>query len=435
MAYAPHHADMPSLSSGTSMPQGYIPRHAETSIARLASMFGAVLVTGARQVGKSTLLEHYTKHIVDGNKKLTLDNAAVLEAARKAPETFFAYNTPPLFIDEIQKAPELFPEMKIVIDSTRGKGLLYLSGSEQFEMMAHVTESLAGRIGILTLMGLSLREMNTIPCSEPFLPSQNYFAQRLAATSDDIKLSPSDVWHHIHRGSMPELTANPQYDWAGFYGSYVRTYLERDVRRIAHIGDDLKFQSFMTVVAARSGQLLNLADIASNVGISATTAQRWLSILIASHIVYLLRPYYTNHTKRAIKTPKLYLTDTGLVAYLTRWNTPEALREGAMAGQLFETFVVAEILKSYYNRGILDPPLYYYRDKDKREIDLLIESNGCLHPLEIKKAGVARSGDTNTFRLVEALPGVTRGSGGVICLAENLMPLSAIDATIPVSLI
>ena len=411
----------------------YIPRHAEKAVSELASMFGVVLVTGSRQVGKSTLLEHYTTHERDGIKSLTMDNSATLEAARSAPETFFSYNPPPLLIDEIQKAPELFPEMKIVVDKTKGKGLLFLSGSEQFSMMESVTESLAGRVGILTLMGLSSREIAKDSFNEPFLPESRYFKKRQESYSDKNRLTPVEVWERIHRGSMPELIADSSQEWAKFYGSYVRTYLERDVRRVVQIVDELKFQSFLSVVASRTGQALNIADIAVDVGVSATTAQRWLSILAASHIIYLLRPYFTNQTKRAIKAPKLYFTDTGLAAYLTRWNTAEVLREGAMAGAMLETYVVSEILKSYYNRGILDPPLYYYRDKDKCEIDLLIESDGCLHPLEIKKAGIAREGDTKAFKIVDDLPNVERGSGGVICLAEELMPMPAGNAVIPVS--
>lgn len=410
----------------------YIPRHAEKVISTLASMFGVVLVTGARQVGKSTLLERHTASAPGGIKSLTLDNAGVLESAQKTPETFFMYNTPPLYIDEIQKAPELFSEMKILVDSTKSKGLLYLSGSEQFSMMANVTESLAGRVGILNLMGLSSRETLLDPFDDPFIPSQEFLTKRQNEGFSTEKITAATLWQRIHRGSMPELSVNPQFDWSMFYGSYIRTYIERDVRRLVSVGDDIKFQSFMAVVAARTGQMLNVADIASDVGISAGTAQRWLSILVASNLVYLLRPYFTNQTKRAIKSPKLYMTDTGLAAYLLRWNSYETLREGAMSGSFLETYVVTEVLKSYCNRGVLDPPLYYYRDKDKREIDLLIESDGHLHPLEIKKAGVARAGDVNSFRVLDSLSGIKRGSGGVICLTADLMPISSTDVAIPI---
>jgi predicted AAA+ superfamily ATPase len=388
-------------------------------------MFGAVLVTGSRQVGKSTMLEMLTK----GTPHLSMDNAAVLAAAAQAPETFFTYNKPPLFIDEIQKAPTLFPEMKQVIDSSKGKGLFFLSGSEQFEMMENVSESLAGRVGIVSLMGLSQREIDGTEFSYEFVPTQEYFDGR---SESYIPQNPNAVWRRIQRGDKPELAAHPDFNWSDYYGAYVRTYIERDVRKLAKVDDELKFQTFMAVVAARTSQMLNLTDIAADVGVSVPTAQRWLSILVTSNIVYLLKPWFTNLTKRAIKTPRLYVTDTGLAAYLTQWNTPEVLRDGAMAGAFFETHVVCEVLKSYYNSGRLDPPLYYYRDTDKREIDLIIIENGKMHPLEIKKAGVGRPADISAFRIIDSLAGVVRGSGGVICLAESLQPLSKDDVMIPV---
>jgi predicted AAA+ superfamily ATPase len=403
----------------------YIHRHAEQVVARLQKMFGAVLVTGSRQVGKSTLLEMLT----EGIPALSMDNAAVFAAATQTPETFFAYNKPPLFIDEIQKAPGLFPEMKQVIDRSKGKGLFFLSGSEQFEMMENVSESLAGRVGIVNLMGLSQREVDGTGFNCAFVPTRSYFAQR---GESYVPQNPSEVWGRIQRGDKPELAARPDFSWSDYYGAYVRTYIERDVRKLARVDNELAFQTFMTAAAARTSQMLNLTDLAGDVGISVPTAQRWLSILVTSNIVYLLRPWFTNLTKRAIKTPRLYFTDTGLAAYLTQWNTPAVLREGAMAGAFFETHVICEVLKSYYNRGLLDPPLYYYRDKDRREIDLIIIENGRMHPLEIKKAGVGRPADTRAFKVIDSLAGAIRGSGGVICLAESLQPLSGDDVMIPV---
>jgi predicted AAA+ superfamily ATPase len=403
----------------------YIRRHAEQVVAELQKMFGAVLVTGSRQVGKSTMLEMLTK----GIPILSMDNAAALAAATQTPETFFSYNKPPLFVDEIQKAPELFPEMKQVIDRSKAKGLFFLSGSEQFAMMENVGESLTGRVGIVNLMGLSQREIDGTTFSREFLPTWEYFEER---RKSHIPQDPNAVWTRIQRGDKPELAAHPDFNWAAYYGAYVRTYIERDVRKLANVDDELKFQTFMAVVAARTSQMLNLTDIAGDVGISVPTAQRWLSILMTSNIVYLLRPWFTNLTKRAIKTPRLYVTDTGLAAYLTQWNTPEVLRDGAMAGAFFETYVMCEVLKSYYNKGRLDPPLYYYRDKDKREIDLLIVENGKMHPLEIKKAGVGRPTDISAFKVIDSLEGVVRGSGGVICLVDSVQPLWGDDVMIPV---
>ncbi|MDR1442963.1 MAG: ATP-binding protein [Bifidobacteriaceae bacterium] len=403
----------------------YIPRHAEATLTKLAQMFGAVLVTGSRQVGKSTLIEHAVPEV----PMLTMDNAAVLQAATTAPDSFFSYNPPPVFIDEAQKAPQLFPAVKQVVDSTKGKGLVYLSGSEQFEMMAGVSESLSGRVGIITLMGVTLREQSLDPDATPFLPSPGYLSTRRPAV---VPLTPDAVWERIHRGSMPELVADPAMDWSLYYGSYVRTYIGRDIRRLAQVDNEMRFQQFMEVVAARTGQLLNLADIASSVGVAQPTAKRWMSILRTSGLVYLLRPFQNNLTSRAIKTPKLYVTDTGLAAYLSRWTTPEVLRSGAMAGAYLETFAIMEALKSYRNAGVLDEPFYFFRDKDKREIDLIIVRDGIVHPLEVKATPTPSPRDIAAFKVLDTVPGVRRGPGGVICLAGQLLPLTSTDAVIPV---
>jgi predicted AAA+ superfamily ATPase len=305
-----------------------------------------------------------------------------------------------------------------------------MSGSEQFEMMENVSESLSGRIGIVDMMGLSLRECDSIDFAEPFLPTKAYFEARAKHLSP---LDPVSIWQRIHRGSMPELVVNPSFDWGRFFGAYVRTYLERDVRKIINVTDLMRFQSFMAAVAARTGSMLNVEDIARDVGVSQPTANTWLTVLQATNIVYLLRPYHTNATKRAVKRPKLYFKDTGLAAYLTRWTTPDAMAAGAMAGAFFETFVVTEILKSYCNTGELDAPLYFYRDKDKNEIDLLIVRDGIAHPLEIKKTASPNSGDLSAFRILDRLPDLKRGSGGVICMSEQLYPLTETDIKIPVA--
>ena len=232
---------------------------------------------------------------------------------------------------------------------------------------------------------------------------------------------------------MPELCENPDFDRQMFYGAYVRTYIERDVCDLSAIGDTIKFTRFMTAAAASTGQLVNIASMARHVGISQPTAERWLSILVSSNVVYLLKPYANNVTKRAVKTPKLYFLDTGLAAYLTRWNTPEVLKNGAMAGAFFESFVISEIIKSYYNKGIIEPPLYFYRDKDMNEIDLVIEENGTLYPLEMKKHADPQKKDMDAFRLLDRIPGVKRGPGGVICLYDRLVTLQGADRVIPVN--
>lgn len=403
----------------------YIKRHAEQTVNNLAKMFGAILVAGPRQVGKTTMLQNITQNL----NYVTLDDLIVRASAQEESGTFFKDNPPPVFVDEIQKAPELFTQIKIILDRDRKKGQFFMCGSQQFQMMKGVSESLSGRIGLVTLLGFSLRESHHIDFDTPFLPTDEYFNARRRQIAD---IPYDEVWNIIHRGSMPELFDNLDYDWQMFYGAYVRTYIERDVRDLTEIGDTVKFTRFMTATAASTGQLLNLASLARDVGISQPTAERWLSILVASNIVYLLQPYSNNITKRAIKTPKLYFLDTGLAAYLTRWSTPDVLKNGAMAGAFFESFVIAEIIKSYYNKGILEPPLYFYRDKDMNEIDLLIEDGGTLYPLEMKKHADPQKKDMDAFTLIDKIPNVKRGGGGVICLYDNLITLKGNDRVIPI---
>jgi predicted AAA+ superfamily ATPase len=403
----------------------YIKRHAEDAVSKLSKMFGAVLVTGPRQVGKTTMLKKVAEHAA----YVTLDDPLLLATAVEQSGTFFKDNPPPVFIDEVQYAPNLFPQIKIIIDRDKKKGQFFMSGSQQFHMMKNVSESLAGRLGLLTLLGLSMREKQGVDFSNPFLPTDDYFTARRQNIKD---LSYDDVWYNIHRGSMPELYVNKDFDWQMFYGAYVKTYIERDVRELTQVGDEVKFLRFMTVAASHIGQLLNLASLARDVGISQPTAERWMSILVTSNIVYLLKPYSNNITKRTVKTPKLYFLDTGLAAYLTKWNTPDVLKNGAMAGAFFENFVISEIIKSYYNKGILEPPLYFYRDKNMNEIDLLIEDNGILYPLEMKKHADPDKRDISAFSQLDKIPSVKRGSGGVICLYDNLITLKDNDRVIPV---
>lgn len=403
----------------------YVKRHAEQTVDKFAKMFGAVLVVGPRQVGKTTMLQNITQGITYA----TLDDLILRASAREESGTFFKDYPPPVFVDEIQKAPELFAQIKIILDRDHKKGQFFMCSPQQFQMMKGVSESLAGRIGLVTLLGFSLRESHQIDFTMPFLPTEDYLTARRKQLAE---ISYDEVWHTIHRGSMPELVDNPDFDWQMFYGAYLRTYIERDVRDLTEIGDTVKFTRFMTAAAASTGQLLNLASLARDIGISQPTAARWLSILVASNIVYLLQPYSNNITKRAVKTPKLYFLDTGLAAYLTRWNTPDVLKSGAMAGAFFENFVIAEIIKGYYSKGILEPPLYFYRDKEMNEIDLLIEDGGTLYPLEMKKHADPQKKDIDAFSLLDKIPNVKRGAGGVICLYDNLVTLKGSDRVIPV---
>ncbi len=403
----------------------YIKRHAENTLSYLSKMFGAVLVAGPRQVGKTTMLQKSTENM----NYATLDDPIIRASAEEESTTFFKDNPPPVFVDEIQKAPALFEQIKMYIDKEHKKGQFFMCGSQQFKMMKGVSESLAGRIGLITLLGFSLRETHSAECFTPFIPTEEYYNERKQSLTE---ISYDDVWKTIHRGSMPELCNNPEFDWQIFYGAYVRTYIERDVRELSEIGDTVKFTKFMVATAANTGNLLNLSSLARDVGISQPTAERWLSILVASNIVYLLQPYSNNIVKRAVKTPKLYFLDTGLAAYLTKWNTPEVLKNGAMAGAFFESFVISEIIKSYYNKGILELPLYFYRDKDMNEIDLIIENSGTLYPLEMKKHADPSKKDIDAFSILDKIPNIKRGSGGVICLYDKLITLKGEDKVIPI---
>lgn len=406
----------------------YRKRHIENTVSALAKMFGAVLVAGPRQVGKTTMLKEITKNM----RYTTLDDLIVRASAQEQSGTFFKDNPPPVFVDEIQKAPQLFEQIKLITDQNHKKGQFFMCGSQQFRMMKGVSESLSGRIGLTTLLGYSLREIYNVDFDLPFIPTEEYLCAREKRLAD---IPYDDVWKIIHRGSMPELCENPDFDWQMFYGAYVRTYIERDVRDLSEIGDSLKFARFMTAAAATTGNLLNISSLARDVGVSVPTAERWLSVLVASNIVYLLQPYFNNVTKRTVKTPKIYFLDTGLAAYLTKWNNADVLKNGAMAGAFFESFVISEIIKSYYNKGVSEPPLYFYRDKDMNEIDLIIENGGTLYPIEIKKHADPKKSDVKSFDVLDKIPYVKRGAGGVVCLYDKLTTIKNNDRTIPINYI
>jgi len=403
----------------------YIYRNIENTIKKSAKMFSTVLITGARQVGKTTLL----KHMAGGIPYVTLDDPILLQSAIEEAGSFFKTTPPPVIVDEIQYAPNLFSYIKMIADESGKKGQFYLTGSQQFQMMKNVSESLAGRIGIINLLGLSLREIKNDSFNESFIPTEEYIDKRKISAGE---LDYKEIWKIIYKGSMPAMYAD-ELDWQMFYASYTKTYIERDVRELTQVGDELKFIKFMTAMASRTSQMLNLTSVANEIGISVPTADRWLSILISSNIVYLLEPYYNNIMKRAIKTPKLYFLDTGLAAYLTKWNTPDVLEAGAMAGAFFETFVVSEVLKSYYNSGILEPSLYYYRDKDAKEIDIIIEQNGMLYPVEIKKTANPGKEHIENFSVLDKIKGINVGTGCVVCMYDKSVHINDKNVTIPVT--
>lgn len=356
----------------------YVPRYLEETIQRVLRTFKVLYVGGPRQVGKTTLLLHLAKkaHVA----YVSLDDLAQRKLAREDPALFLDQFATPLFIDEVQYAPELFPVIKLRVDRSTKRGQYWLTGSQQFAVMKHVRESLAGRVGIVSLLGFSLAERAQYPLSNtPFLPQQTVRGAQVEKTP----MAPRILFTHILRGSFPTLTQRPAPSLDTFYNSYLQTYLDRDLRELFHVGKISAFHTFLQLCAARTGQLLNYSDLARDAGISVHAAREWVSILEQGLQIYLLHPYFPNVAKRLIKTPKLYFLDTGLAAFLTKWKTAETLMSGAMAGAFFETFVVSEIVKSYLFRG-LEPPLYYLRDKEGHEIDCVIAREGKLYPIEIK---------------------------------------------------
>ena len=402
----------------------YIKRHIEDALKSAINEKGALCVTGARQVGKSTVL----KSLFANHKELTLDESRLLRLAIEHPEEFFVQFEPPVFIDEIQYAPTLFPYIKIHIDKTGEKGAFILSGSQRYEMMVGVTESLAGRINLIDLYGLSLREILGDDFRGEFMPTQEYLKQRKPKS---IKYS--EIWESIWRGFFPEIVADGT-NWSRFYSSYVRTYLDRDVSKLGQVGNLLQFEKFMVAIAARTGQLLNIADVAKDTGISQQTAEKWLSILIASNIVFVLKPYHNNVLKRLIKTPKIYFLDTGLASYLVGWDNAQVLQNGAMSGALFETFVIGEIIKSWTNREGVTPNMnfFFFRDKDGNEIDLLIKRGDTLYPIEMKKHISCDKSDITAFKQLDKIPDIKRGEGCVVCMADDVFPITSTDKAVGV---
>ena len=412
----------------------YISRALEERLHKYEKTYKAILITGARQVGKSTLL----KKVFPDRNYVSLDDPFMEQQAKEGGNMFLTLNPPPITIDEVQRAKELFRYIKIKCDESEKKGLFFLSGSQPFHLMQNVSESLSGRIGIIELSGLSMRECVGDVFNRHFLPTLEYVTERKKTLQRQ-----ENIWKLIHVGGYPELQ-DKEKEWNAFYADYVKTYMERDVRELAAVQNLSVFRQFMIAVAARTGEILNYSAIASEIGKDVGTVKNWISILEASGIVYLLEPYTSNILKRAIKSPKLYFRDTGLVCYLTRWLTPEDLAYGAMSGPIFETFVVSEILKSFSNEG-LDYRHFvsYYRGRDKKrvkengeireleaEIDLIIEENGILYPIEIKKNTQAKAIMTSSFDILDQIPGKKRGMGAVLCncpevgvLRENILQI------------
>ncbi|MBN1500108.1 MAG: ATP-binding protein [Spirochaetes bacterium] len=401
-------------------------RTISSTIISASNSFPVLLLTGPRQVGKTTLLENLAK---TNRNYVTLDDLEQRNLAKTDPALFLQINPPPVTIDEVQYAPELFSYIKIYVDKYKKSGDFWLTGSQKFHLMKGIQETLAGRVAVIDLLGLSYAEMsNRADQNFPFLPTADRL-KIMQRNHPEIRTL-TDIYKIIWNGSFPKLFNDKNRNRDLFYKSYIRTYIERDVKDSYQINNDIAFYNFLRSAAARTGQLLNYADIARDVNIDSKTAKAWLSILERSGIIKLLQPYYNNITKRIIKTPKLYFMDTGLCAYLTAWDSFKTLEAGALSGAILETYVFTEIIKSYWYNG-KDPNIYFYRDDDQKEIDFIIESNGKLHPIEVKKTATPALSDIRNFNVLNSLKKEI-GEGALLCFRQNIIPLSKNVTAVPI---
>ena len=415
----------------------YIERTIEPTIKKISETFPVLIVTGPRQVGKTTLLTR----LADPNRKIvSLDNPTIRAFARSDPEMFLQRYAPPVLIDEVQYAPELLDYIKGYVDRKKTCGDFWLTGSQTFHMMKKVTESLAGRAGIVKMQGLSNSEIR----GKHFAPFQVDIPELMNRMSDTEPMNITQIFSRIYKGAMPRLYENENVDKEQYYESYLETYISRDIKDLTQVADELSFLNFMTVVAARTATNVNYEALAGEVGVSAPTVKQWMSILVSSGLVALIPAFSNNALKRVIKAPRMYFLDTGLCSHLTRWSSAEVMERGAMDGQFFETWVVSEIYKSYINAG-KNPPLYFYRDSNKKEIDLIIYQDGIVSPVEIKKGSAPKDAVKN-FSVLNPIeeeaasedvfsgtahPKTKVGTGAVVCMPPDLIPVDRKNWYVP----
>ena len=405
----------------------YYTRELERKFLKLNDFFKVILVTGARQVGKTTMLKHLSE---SGRTYVTLDNMVARELAQSDPVLFFQTYKPPILIDEIQKAPELFEQIKIICDESDERGIIWLTGSQQYKMIKRVRETLAGRIGILELYSLSAREKAGLVFDTDldFSLETLQARQRRLPKNDVLR-----VFQQIWEGGMPQVLGVDDELRQEYFNSYVDTYLMRDVAEAGGITDALRFRKFLAGCAALVAEQVNYANLAASADIAPSTAKEWLKVLEGLHIVYLLAPYSNNALKRLSKTPKLYFCDTGLCAYLSMWLTADTLRGGAASGHFYENYVVMELVKNYaYARSKVN--LTYFRDSNAKEIDVFVEENNVIHPLEIKKSAAPDRREVKKYSVIDKAF-LNRGNGGIICMCEEPIPIDADNCFIPSNLI
>lgn len=405
----------------------YIKRDIEDKIIALSKEYSCILITGPRQVGKTTVLTQ----LMDSDREyVTLDDLEERGLAKRDPAMFLQMHSTPIMIDEVQYAPEIFSYIKIQIDNGAAPGTYWLTGSQAFKLMELAQESLAGRVAILHMPSLSQHEIyGTGDCAPFTLVLSSLKARERANAPADL----TQMYERIWKGSMPGLVSGKFSDRDVFYSSYLQTYIDRDVKEQVQLADPLLFRDFVRAAACRAGQMLNLHDIAQDVGVSDDTAKRWLQVLEKSDVIFLLRPYSNNLLKRTVKTPKMYFFDTGLVAYLTRYSSPEILANGAINGAILENYVVSEVIKSYHNNA-KECLLWYYRDSNSNEIDMVIESDGKLHPLEIKRSVNPGKELIGAFKHLDkaSLP---RGNGAILCLRPKLSAIDRENYIVPIWMI
>ncbi len=404
----------------------YINRHILPYLERMKKQFRVLLITGSRQVGKSTLLKN---KLLPEYDYVTLDDFSDLSIAQKDAALFFKNHPLPVIVDEVQRAPNLFLQIKLLADNSEEKGKIILTGSQSYKLLSNAADSLAGRVCIINMSSLSLREKYGIDFNTEFLPTEEYISKRKKSVK-----TYANLWNHIWRGSMPEL-ADDTIEWEAFSRSYIRTYIDRDVADLIDVKNLVKFNNFMQCIASRVGELFNADSLARDVGVTSKTISQWTSILESSGVIKLLQPYEKNVSNRAVKTPKIYFMDTGLVCHLVGWSSSQVAMNGAMSGSLFENFVISEIIKSYYNSGHDSKDIYFYRDKDKKEIDLIIEKDNILYPIEIKKSAQPTIDMAKSLSVLHKIPGKTVGQGCILCQCDRMHYLSDNVAALPVEYI
>ncbi len=406
----------------------YISRELERKFLSMNQVFKAVLVTGARQVGKSTMLKHLARE--SDRAYVTLDSVRDRELAQKDPVLFLQTYRPPVLIDEVQKAPELFEAIKVICDATNEKGLFWLTGSQSKKLLKQAGDSLAGRVCILKMYSLSVREQLGLQPKEPLDFSYTALMQRQRYfPANNIH----DTFERIWRGGMPDVQMLDEEQLQEYFSSYIETYLMRDAIEDNGITNTVGFRKFLRACAAFNGQLLNYTDLAASAEINLQTAKEWVRILQNMGIIYLLEPYANNELKRMIKTPKLYFCDTGLCAYLSMWTTKDTLMNGAVSGHYYENHILMELVRNYAY-GKEKANLTFYRDTHQKEVDIFLEESGMIHPFEIKKAAHPDRKEVKKFELIEK-SNLKRGPGGIICMCDSPFPIDELNTYIPGNII